>query len=126
MGDASRHRDARNRQCGSVRSKCELHLLHLTEPNGPNSPENWYSADSEWLRHLAFLVHYSGPAMKKTVFIVVVSILLLGGVYFGSSQKPDSASAVSEAVPDSTCRSCHKSEATQFGKTNHSHIETNG
>ena len=65
--------------------------------------------------------------MKKTVVTVVLATLLLGGVYFGSSQKPpDTGASVSDAVTDSTCRGCHKSEATQFGKTNHAHIETSG
>jgi len=65
--------------------------------------------------------------MKKVVLIVVVSTLLLAGVHFASSQQPaDTGSSASETVPDSTCRGCHKSEATQFGKTSHAHIDSSG
>jgi predicted CXXCH cytochrome family protein len=65
--------------------------------------------------------------MKKTVFIIVFATLLLGGVYYGSSQKPaDTSSSPSTAISDETCQGCHKAEATQFRKTAHAHNEIGG
>src|SRR6187399_2770028 len=78
------------------------------------------------MRRLASLVHSSDSNMKKSI-LIVSAMLLLGGVYFGSSQRPaDSVGAPTEAVADATCRSCHKSETTQFGKTTHAHVQSSG
>ena len=57
---------------------------------------------------------------------VILAATLLCSVYFGASQNPSATTAAGPANVSDSCRSCHKPEATEFGKTNHAHYTAAG
>jgi len=64
-------------------------------------------------------------------FLIFIGILY-GTVYFGapqatpSSQSAAETSSSSAVAPADSCRSCHKPETSEFGKTNHAHVTATG